>query len=155
MPTWLIVVIIIGGIIAAMNLAAFALDWRDRRAEAARERTYPESVRRRTEAGPGRGGGVDTPPWEADAQRRRREARGGDDRTLELVEELRQIGRRRGFLSLHSGKDRRTREIGAELHALGGKRKMRYVHDKVRDDLGQVFARELEAAWDGVGDWLG
>ncbi|WP_407562442.1 hypothetical protein [Streptomyces sp. 184] len=91
----------------------------------------------------------------AEAHKRRREARGEDDRTLELVAELRAIGRGRGFLSVHGGKDGRTREIGAELHEKGGKQKMLHAHAAVRAELGPVHARELEAAWDGVGDWWG
>ncbi|WBB61663.1 hypothetical protein O7599_03655 [Streptomyces sp. WMMC500] len=150
MPTWLIVVVVIGGITAALNLAAFALDRRDRRSEEAWKRTLPASVRRRVESGLRPGGGVDTPPWE-----RRRRENDPAYRTRVLVDELCEIGRGRGFLSVHAGKDGRTREIGAELHEAGGKQRMLSAHAAVRAELGQAHARELEAAWDGVGDWRG
>lgn len=101
------------------------------------------------EPGHPRGREADTPPWE----QRRREA-DPEYRTRVLVEELCGIGRGRGFLS-RSGRDRRTREIGAELHEMGGIRKMREAHDEVRAELGRGPDRELEMAWDGIGDWLG
>ncbi|WP_181788097.1 hypothetical protein [Streptomyces phytophilus] len=153
MPTWLIVVVVILGVIAALNLAVLALDRRDRRAEAAWKRTLPDSVRRRTESGPRRDSGVDTPPWVVEAERRRRQT-DPEYRTRLLVAELIEIGLGRGFLT-RTGKDRRTREIGAELHAMGGKRKMVQAHDDVQAVLGRGPDRELELAWDGIGDWLG
>ncbi|GAA2657359.1 hypothetical protein GCM10010400_13560 [Streptomyces aculeolatus] len=153
MPVWLIVVVVVLGAIAALNLAAFALDRRGRRSEAAWRRTLPDSVRRRMESGPTRDGGVDTPPWVAEAERRRRET-DPDHRMRLLVAELIEIGLSRGFLT-RTGKDRRTREIGAELHRMGGKRRMVRAHDDVQAVLGRGPDRELELAWDGIGDWLG
>ena len=44
-----------------------------------------------------------------------------------------------------------TKEIGAQLHALGA---MLSAHAAVRGSLGPVAARELEAAWSRVGEWL-
>lgn len=77
-----------------------------------------------------------------------------DARTYELLEELQAIGRAQGYLSLQ-GKDPRTREIGAELHGMNGKQKMLDAHAVVLTQLGQLRARELEAAWDGIGSWRG
>lgn len=77
-----------------------------------------------------------------------------DARTYQLLEELQAIGRAQGYLSLQ-GKDPRTREIGAELHGMNGKQKMLDAHAVVLTRLGQLRARELEAAWDGIGTWRG
>ncbi|MFW6722569.1 hypothetical protein ACHZ98_20860 [Streptomyces sp. MAR4 CNY-716] len=145
--------VVVLGAIAALNLAAFALDRRGRRspgrvaADPARLRPAPDGV------GPTPGRGVDTPPWVAEAERRRRET-DPDHRTRLLVAELIETGLSRGFLS-RTGKDRRTREIGAELHRMGGKRRMVQAHDDVQAVLGRGPDRELELAWDGIGDWLG
>ncbi|MES4901469.1 MULTISPECIES: hypothetical protein [unclassified Streptomyces] len=77
-----------------------------------------------------------------------------DTRTDQLLDELVEIARTRGFLSM-KGKDQRTREIGAELDRMNGMQKMRDVHRVVAAELGGVRARELEVAWDGIGDWRG
>ena len=77
-----------------------------------------------------------------------------DTRTDQLLDELAVIARTRGFLSM-KGRDSRTREIGAELHRMNGMQKMRDVHRAVAAELGGVRARELEVAWDGIGDWQG
>jgi hypothetical protein len=77
-----------------------------------------------------------------------------DTRTDQLLDELAEIARTRGFLSM-KGKDPRTREIGAELDRMNGMQKMRDVHRVVAAELGGVRARELEAAWDGIGNWRG
>ncbi|WP_329387610.1 hypothetical protein [Streptomyces sp. NBC_01716] len=70
-----------------------------------------------------------------------------------LTHELAETGRGRGFLS---GKGRpRTREIGAELELINGKQQMLEAHEYVRAELGVSAARELEAAWDGIGTWRG
>ncbi|MEO3848677.1 hypothetical protein ABGB09_13670 [Streptomyces sp. B8F3] len=97
--------------------------------------------------------GVDTPPWVAKAERRRRETDPAN-RTGVLVAELCQIGRTRGFL-VRTGADGRTREIGAEPHERGGKVRMRQAHHEVRAVLGRGPDRALEMAWDGIGDRLG
>jgi len=52
-------------------------------------------------------------------------------------------------------RDPRTREIGWSLHALGGKTLMLRAHAVVRQELGPVAARGLEACWHEVGEWLG
>jgi hypothetical protein len=49
----------------------------------------------------------------------------------------------------------RIKSIGVSLNALGGKELMLKVHAVVRENLGSARARELERAWDGVGDWEG
>ena len=77
-----------------------------------------------------------------------------DTRTDQLLDELAVIASTRGFLSM-KGKDPRTREIGAELDRMNGMQKMRDVHRVVAAELGGVRARELEVAWDGIGDWRG
>ncbi|MFF7211909.1 hypothetical protein ACFZAU_15470 [Streptomyces sp. NPDC008238] len=71
------------------------------------------------------------------------------------MDELCAIGLFHGFLTLEGEKDPRTREIGAELDGMGGKQEMLDAHHLVRARLGRVHARELEAAWDGIGSWLG
>ncbi|MEO3749446.1 hypothetical protein [Streptomyces sp. B6B3] len=78
----------------------------------------------------------------------------GDARANELANELLAIGRRGGFLTMQ-GKDARTRAIGAELDRMGGMQMMLDVHDVVAAEIGRLPARELEAAWDGIGDWMG
>ena len=49
----------------------------------------------------------------------------------------------------------RAREIGEQLNALGGNDYMLAGHEAVRQTLGAVAARELEVAWNGIGEWLG
>lgn len=94
---------------------------------------------------------LDPPPARAG---RRADAVDEDTRTDQLLDELAEIGRTRGFLHA-AGKDTRTREIGAELNRMNGKQKMLDAHAVVAAELGRLHARELEAAWDGVGDWRG
>jgi hypothetical protein len=70
-----------------------------------------------------------------------------------LVKELIAIGRARGFLSADGKDDVRTREIGAEIDKMGGMESMRQAHAEVAAALGPIRARELEAAWGGIGHW--
>jgi len=51
-------------------------------------------------------------------------------------------------------KHQRAREIGKILHKLGGMNMMRSVHHTVVNRLGRLPARELEACWGGIGEWL-
>jgi len=48
-----------------------------------------------------------------------------------------------------------TRKLGQQLHNTGGLRAMLLVHQRIRESLGTTAARELEAAWNGIGDWRG
>ena len=76
----------------------------------------------------------------------------------ELVEELIRIGRKippdsdSASHFLRQAKPR-TREIGEELHRLGGTDMMRKAYAKVRGRLGGIAARELDSAWFGIGKW--
>ena len=75
-----------------------------------------------------------------------------------LVQELTRIGRKDAphhesssyFLSTARG---RTREIGQQLDRLAGWGMMSAAHQLVRLELGNIAARELELAWDGIGKW--
>jgi hypothetical protein len=51
----------------------------------------------------------------------------------------------------------RTKEIGVRLNFLsaGQPRMMKAVHSAVRRELGDYAARELEVAWNGIGNWQG
>lgn len=51
----------------------------------------------------------------------------------------------------------RTREIGVRLNFLsaGQPRMMKAAHSAVRRELGDHAARELEVAWNGIGQWQG
>ena len=78
-----------------------------------------------------------------------------------LVEELIQIGETDGYLSMKAGgkfdgtkKHIRARQIGQKLNELGGMDLMRAANYTVRARLGGVQARELEAAWGYIGNWL-
>jgi hypothetical protein len=80
------------------------------------------------------------------------------DEILELTEELIRIGRKPAdtrssshFLLTARG---RARQIGKRLDVLGGLKLMRRAHTVVESRLGGTPARELEAAWGGVDDWL-
>lgn len=46
-----------------------------------------------------------------------------------------------------------TRAIGEQLDALGSYPQMLTAHDRVSRALGRGVARDLEVAWDGIGDW--
>ena len=75
----------------------------------------------------------------------------------ELVNLLLAIAEKEGALLDRRGTELRARlqRIGAALHEAGGKDLMLEVHAEIRQKLGPTRARELEAAWDGVGNWLG
>jgi len=81
------------------------------------------------------------------------------DESSMLARELVEIGRKvpqdrysaSWFLSSARG---RAREIGARLNELGGIDRMLAAHESVRQALGGVAARELEAAWGGIGEWM-
>jgi hypothetical protein len=77
--------------------------------------------------------------------------------TKDLINELIAIGRVEGALLAPRGSDPRGRiqSIGSALNDVGGMELMLQAHAAVRQSLGPVRARELEAAWDGVGTWLG
>lgn len=49
----------------------------------------------------------------------------------------------------------RARQIGEELNETGGIKLMLAAHEVVGSQLGSGAARELEAAWDGIGEWAG
>ncbi|MDX2644863.1 hypothetical protein PV341_15060 [Streptomyces sp. PA03-1a] len=146
-------------LVLAVALVVFACIFvvaRESRRRALREQSYPDHVRRRLQARKAGGHVVDAVGPGAEPTPRLRQAASvgdEDDRTGQLLDELCAIGRGQGFLTLR-GKDRRTREIGAELDEMGGKQEMLDAHSVVRARLGPLCARELEAAWDGVGSWL-
>lgn len=48
-----------------------------------------------------------------------------------------------------------SRKIGQKINASHGFDGMVYVCESIRDELGQVAYRQLEAAWDGIGKWRG
>jgi hypothetical protein len=79
-------------------------------------------------------------------------------RTTEgLTKELLTIGTVEEGLLPPQGSELRGRieSIGVSLNARGGKELMLKVHAVVRENLDSARARELERAWDGVGDWEG
>ncbi|KAG0054374.1 hypothetical protein BGZ83_011383 [Gryganskiella cystojenkinii] len=75
----------------------------------------------------------------------------------DLITELIDVGLAEGALLGPRGSEIRERvqSIGSALNDAGGKKLMLQAHKTVRDRLGVTRARELEVAWDGVGDWLG
>ncbi len=48
-----------------------------------------------------------------------------------------------------------VRDIGRELNSRGGNNLMLSAHAEIARRLGGVAARELESAWDGIGEWQG
>ena len=68
----------------------------------------------------------------------------------QLINELISIGRTRSYLPRGEG---RIREIGEELNKVGGMGLMQRAHEQVYSALGNVKARELESAWNGIGMW--
>ena len=85
-----------------------------------------------------------------------------DPKVNRLIAELVTIGRNEGFLSLQGGgkfgadgRHMRTREIGSQLDALGGVPLMRTICEEVRMTLGSAKERELESAWNDIGQWRG
>jgi hypothetical protein len=84
--------------------------------------------------------------------------------TIPNVEELISIGRKSApdgysasnFLARVPGPvQERAREIGEELNRAGGLQLMLKAHAVVGAKLGGVAARELESAWNGIGEWQG
>ncbi len=78
-----------------------------------------------------------------------------------LTAELIHIGKTNEFLTVkpkigfdESKRNIRAREIGMRLNEMGGKKLMQQVYLKVKTDLGAVPARELEFAWNYIGEWL-
>lgn len=145
-------------IVALIVLACVVSAVRDRRWRRAREQSYPDHVRRRIQASE-RGEhpvGGSRPGMDPSRPASRAVASGSlDARTSQLLSELCAIGLHRDFLTMQGKEDSRTREIGAELDRMGGMRKMLEVHGMVRAEIGQLHARHLEAAWDGIGSWRG
>jgi hypothetical protein len=87
-------------------------------------------------------------------------------RIPELTLQLVSIGESDGFLctdDFHSTHPRgpfdetnrhiRTRQIGIQLNEIGGLEQMTSVHNIVTYMVGTIKGRELEAAWDGIGNW--
>lgn len=77
----------------------------------------------------------------------------GPGEVAALTDELVGIGNTRGFITKYSD-DKRTREIGQRLHEIGGKPLMKQVYQEVAEEVRRP-ARELDKAWNRVGDWLG
>jgi uncharacterized protein DUF6585 len=79
-----------------------------------------------------------------------------ESRTLmrSAVAELVNVGRAQGFLSDDGGARNQITEIGRRLDEVGGMTLMRLVHGEVARQL-PSHSRELDAAWDGIGTWLG
>jgi hypothetical protein len=79
---------------------------------------------------------------------------GAAGKVASMTEELVAIGRGRGFIP-GGESDKRTRQIGAKLHKAGGMDLVQQVHAAVADRVGKRSAsRELDVAWDRIGDWL-
>lgn len=83
---------------------------------------------------------------------------------LDVTDYIRQLVRASGFVetneeraSLFLGEGRgEARAIGQELNRIGGFLLMQGVFEAMQDDLlSSVACRELELAWDGIGQWLG
>jgi hypothetical protein len=67
-----------------------------------------------------------------------------------LVGKLIEVRRRGGYVS---GSYARARQIGETVHARGGTNLMVAANYRVRIALGGGAARELESAWDNIGEW--
>jgi hypothetical protein len=87
-----------------------------------------------------------------------------DQSNERLISELIAIGKTEKFISSNPTQpekydDRynhiRTREIGELLDKSEGLQLMRDAHNRVNSALGTVVARELESAWEDIGDWRG
>ncbi|MGW6275940.1 hypothetical protein [Kribbella sp. NPDC055071] len=73
---------------------------------------------------------------------------------LSLISELIEIAETRPFLKAGGKPDWRTRLIGVQLNSIGGVGEMRAAHREVsRYLVRRGAARELEVAWDGIGEW--
>jgi uncharacterized membrane-anchored protein YhcB (DUF1043 family) len=84
-----------------------------------------------------------------EAEKARRSALPKLSRTdQDLVERL--INAYPGYLPRREGV---VRDIGRELNARGGNDLMLAVHTAIADQMGGTAARELEYAWDGIGEW--
>ncbi len=77
-----------------------------------------------------------------------------------MIEELIEIGRNDGFLSTAPGGNfnedlhhKKAREIGKKLYDQGGKDLMKDVCKAVHFAVGPVQGRELEYAWNRIGNW--
>jgi ankyrin repeat protein len=77
-----------------------------------------------------------------------------------LVEELRALGRRPGFMSSAGsaafdgdGRNVRAREIGRILNERGGLERMRRAAYEVRGAVGVPASEELSYIWNGIGSW--
>jgi hypothetical protein len=74
---------------------------------------------------------------------------------LEQVQvELLLTGKTGGYLT-PSERLQHVRAIGMALYRYGGHPEMLRTHQMVAAALGQGKARELESAWDGIGQWFG
>lgn len=77
-----------------------------------------------------------------------------------FVNELIEIGKNSNFVSFsgdafdENGYHTRTREIGKELHKIGGISLMQAVFYRVLKHIGPHACRSLEFAWSYIGDWL-
>ena len=56
--------------------------------------------------------------------------------------------------SIGSG-EKKSRKIGNKINASFGFDGMVYICENIRSELGQVSYRQLESAWDGIGEWRG
>ena len=88
---------------------------------------------------------------------------GGRKDVVSLAEELASIGiDNDGYPETTTG-GKRARTIGHELDAMGGFRAMQEMHklvvyallDKTDHENAATYARRLESAWHGIGQWLG
>jgi hypothetical protein len=78
-----------------------------------------------------------------------------------LIAELVVIGQGPGYLrcegdltEFEAGHQVRAVEIGQELNRRGSLDLMRRAHEQVTVSAGRTPARELEAIWDGIGEWM-
>jgi hypothetical protein len=82
-----------------------------------------------------------------------------EDQVRPLIEELIRIGAKQPdgqstSRFLNPARER-AREIGEELHRLGGMKAMLAAHEVVRRTLRGASGRELEVCWNGIGEWMG
>lgn len=76
------------------------------------------------------------------------------------IDQLVTIGNTDDFLSLVPGgpfnyqcHHKEARQIGEEIHAMGGLDLMLAVRKTVKRRLNEVLAEHLDHAWKGIGDW--
>ena len=78
----------------------------------------------------------------------------------QLINELVEVGRKyppdgqSASRYLNAARSR-AREIGQSLYEKGDNALMLFAHANVCATLGGVAARELEVAWNGIGEWMG